>query len=545
MSNRKRVLIIGIDGATFNIINPLIEAGKLPTFEKIIKQGTHGVLNSTLPPASATGWTSLITGKNSGKHDIYDNYDQVNGSYDRKIVDSRNIKQKRIWEILGNYNLKSILVNLPLTYPLDEINGIMVSGMLTPPGEIFTYPEHLAAELIQKDYVVDLYCHISDSLDSFIETALHTMTIRQQVFLDMINQNDWDFAMVMFNTPDRVQHILWQQYSQVEKIYIKLDSLIDDLINNLDDNTYLIIVSEHGFKSITKKFFVNEWLWELGLLSKKISTDRASIPDFVEEQFRFLDTNRKLITKFLASTGITKDKIRSIISNDTCEWLKRVTPEPIKKIFPKENLIIQWDKTKAYFTSQFSQGININLKGREPQGIIEPGKEYEQLRDRIIRELYRLKDPHTFENVIDEVFRGEDIFFGEYVHHAPDIIFIPHDYTYLLEPNKRPTWDCICHAHDGYPVFSHHDPYGIFLINGPSIKCGRKVKNINIFDIVPTVLKILDIPVPHDMDGRVLYKIFEDDDYYSSEEEHYAQASKLMPIYDIGQFQYDNDFILN
>jgi len=115
-------------------------------------------------------------------------------------------------------------------------------------------------------------------------------------------------------------------------------------------------------------------------------------------------------------------------------------------------------------------GININLRGREPNGIVEPGDEYERLRDDIIRELYRLKDPHTLNNVIDEVYRGEEIFFGEYSRFASDIIFVPHQYEYILRPTKRTNKHCISHANDIYPIFSGPDPNGIFIASGPTIR---------------------------------------------------------------------------
>ena len=541
MSNKKRVLIIGIDGATFNIINPLLSDNKLPTFQKIINQGIHGILNSSLPLHSATGWTSLVTGKNSGKHNVYDLYEKFNGSYNRRVINKQNVKTKTLWDILGEHNRKSVVMNIPVTYPPTKINGIMVSGMLTPPGELFTYPEHLSEELYNKDYIIDIFYHYKDSIEDFVELAFKTISLRKQAFTGLLKSNDWDFSIVDFTAVDRLQRTIWQRESQIQKLYIKLDSLIGEILEEtVDDNTYVMIISNHGFKSISKKFFVNEWLWESGLLSKKVSTQRASIPDFWEYQYGYRRNKKTAISKFLATTKITKDNIRSLLPDMLCELIKKATPASSRRLFPKENLIINWDYTKAYFSSQFSQGININLKGREPRGIVKSGKEYEQLRDQVIHELYRLKDPQTFENVIDEVYRGEDIFFGEYEKNAPDIVFVPHNYNYVLEPNKRTSKNCICYAHDDFPVFSQPDSDGIFLMTGPRIKKGIDTTKLKIFDIAPTVLSILDIPVPTDMDGTVMSDVLECDEYISLDEHEQADYSYISDFYDDRAYKYGN-----
>jgi len=510
MPQKNRVLIIGIDGATFNIINPLISENKLPTFQRLINQGTHGILNSVVPPLSATGWTSLVTGKNPGKHDIFGFYDKYNGSYNPHVINSKNLKANTIWKIIEEYGLRSILVNIPVTYPPEPVNGILISGMLTPQGECFTYPEKLSQELHQKNYVVDIFHHYRDSLDKYMELAFEVVTTRQQVLKEQLTRNDWDFAMAVFTTPDRLQHTIWQHQSAIQEIYIKMDQLIGKLLDELDEFTHVMVVSDHGFKSVTKKFFVNEWLWELGLLSKEISTQKPSIPDFWQEQFGH-QNNDRLLSQFLAKTGITKDNIRSLLPNPICELIKKATPLSLRKVFPKENLIIHWDKTKAYFSPHFSQGININLKGREPNGVVKPGHDYEQLRELIIHELLRLRDPHTFENIVDEVFRGEDVFQGDFIDHAPDIVFIPRNYDYVLEANKRTSSKCIGSSYDDYPVFSGHDSKGIIVVQGPSVKKGAVIQHSKIYDIAPTILKILDVPIPDDMDGNVLFPLFENE----------------------------------
>ncbi|MBD3287660.1 hypothetical protein GF337_02550, partial [candidate division KSB1 bacterium] len=431
MASKKRVLIIGLDGINLEIIEPLIRDKKVPVLEKLLSRSAFSTISSVLPVNAAAAWTSLLTGKNSGKHNIYEFYDKTNGSYHRNIISSSGVTSKRVWDILGDHDLKSIVMNIPVTYPPSPVNGIMVSGMLTKPDSNFTYPENLTEELRSKKYIIDLFGHYRNTLTDYMELAFQTIIYRQQAFLDLIKKNEWDFAALAFTTIDRLQQTIWQQKSQIEKLFIKLDELIGEILTETDDgNTYVMLLSNYGYRDVTKKFFVNEWLSDLGLLSKNISTGKASIPNLIEDYFDFRKQKPRLIPHFLAKTGITKDNIRSVLPEFVCEMLKKRMPARIRKIFPKENLVINWDKTKAYFPSEYVHGIRINLKGREPNGIVEPGWKYDHLCETIISELNRLKDPHTFENIVERVHRREEIFTGQNCENAPDIIFVLRDTRY-------------------------------------------------------------------------------------------------------------------
>ena len=510
MSSKKRVVIIGLDSINLEIINPLINEKKLPVLEKLLSKSAFSSMSSVLPVNAASGWTSLLTGKNSGKHNIFDFYDKTNGSYNRNIISSHDIKSKRVWDILGDHQRKSIVMNIQVTYPPTPINGIMVSGMLTKPDSVFTYPENLSEELKSKKYIIDVFGHYRKTLTGYLELAFQTIIYRQQAFLELIKNNEWDFAALAFTTLDRLQQTIWEKKSQIEKIFIKLDELIGQILTEVNDgNTYVLLVSNYGYSQVNKKFFVNEWLSDLGLLSKNISTSKASIPNLIDDYFDFKEQKSRMTARILAKTGITKDNIRSVVPEFICEVLKKKIPTKIRKIFPKENLIINWDKTKAYFPSEYMQGIRINLKGREPKGVVEKGWKYDRLCETIISELYRLKDPHTFENIIERVYRREEIFPGQNHDSAPDIIFVLRDNRYSLQSNKRTNRHYISNANDDYPVTSGMAPTGLFCIMGPSIQHGKLAHSPKVQDIAPTILELLNVHVPGDMEGTVLSHIIE------------------------------------
>jgi len=288
------------------------------------------------------------------------------------------------------------------------------------------------------------------------------------------------------------------------------DSYLQRLYEAAEEDTYLVLASNFGFRNVAKKFFVNEWLWELGLLDKKITTKQTRKTDIDEILFDANGDRDQLITKVLTKSGITKKTIRAVFPDSTREKLKQVIPLSIKRIFNREYLDIKWEKTQAYFVSENLQGININLKGREPFGTVEPGEPYDRLREKIISELYHLKDPYTFEHVVEEVYRKEDLFRGGFLEAAPDIIFVPYDSNYFLDSNKRTCRLFIGSAKDEFPVYGTKDKNGIFIIFGPNIKQANKIADLSIFDVAPTIYHLFGIQEKDGMDGKVRTDIFAD-----------------------------------
>ncbi len=505
-----RVVIIGLDGATLNIIQPLLNQNELPFFKKLMDYGSHGVVKSNLPLNSASNWTSLFTGKNPGKHNIFDFLRNDNSSYQPQLITNQCLKSNLLWKIASDNQIKTILLNAPIVSEAEPLNGIMVCGLLSASDQRYAYPEAIAAELARQDYIID--CGFARNLNPevYFDQITKTLLKQETTFQRLIENHPWQLAILTLNALGKAQHDFWHEPEKLEALYIQLDNFLGNIFESLQSDTYFIVVSHHGFKSVSKKFFVNEWLWEIGLLHKNITIHQNRLTNMYNLIFKDTPNDKHVVTNFLSKTGITKDNIRSVLPLSLAEFLKRLVPWSVKKYFPAEYLDIIWDKTKAYFVSTNVQGININLKGREPQGTVEPGDEYEQLRDRIIGELCRLKDPYSFENVAEEVYRKEDLFHGDNLDAAPDIIFVPRKYDYYPDSAKRTCRLFIGSTNDDYPIRAYHDPKGIFFIAGPNIKAGQKIPNINIYDFAPTVLHLLGIPPNEDFDGRVIHQIFQE-----------------------------------
>lgn len=501
--HRQRILIIGLDGASFNFITPLIMKGQLPNLQKYIEGGVSGKLHSTLPPTCAPAWASFLTGKNPGKHGVFDFFEFKEQGYKKKVIDVHSIKSPTLSDILDQHAKNMIFMNIPIMFPPQRLNGVMVSGALTPPGKKCAYPESLSLELYRNKYIVDIAYNYIPNLATF-RRYVHQMTQKRfQTFSKLLEKYAWDLAVVDFVGAERLQQAAWDHPELIDEIYIEYDKLIGKLCHQAGEDVSVIIMSDHGFTQVEKKFFVNEWLSDLGFLAKEIKIGEPSIPEFTDVQFGEWQRNNLGVRDLIQRSGLSADKVRAFIPTSLEMLLKKFTPLKVDHVFPREHLIIDWRNTQAYLSSRFSYAININLKGREPGGIVEPGTEYEAIRNTIIKELYRLRDPHTFTNVIDEVFPGEKLFRGPYAHDAPDIVFIPHRFAYSIEPDKKISRSVIANAEDDPPVLSAPHPDGVLIAHGPEFSRGARFTDLKIWDIAPIVLHLLEIPIPADMDGRI------------------------------------------
>jgi len=479
---KEKVVIIGFDGATFNIIKPLVERGELPTFKRFMKKGVYGNLKSTIPPVSAPAWVSFMTGMNPGKHGIFDFRHWSVEKYDQsELVDSTKIDGLKIWNILNSFGKKVGVINVPITYPPERIDGFMITGMLTPSLENCTYPPELKNKL--KDYIIDIessgkflppFGKINK--EGFFEELNKMADNRLKNVLKLLKK-DWDLFIVVFRFLDAAQHIFWKDKEYLEKLYKKADYILKTIQKKIDAT--FIVVSDHGFEAKSKKdVHINDWLRINGYLKtkKKIKTTRF---------------NKKKILRFLNSSGLLN-----------LVW--KIIPSKIKEGEIHEYKNIDWSKTKAYFSPKHFAfpwiGIEINLKGKKEKGIIDP-ENYEELRDKIIEKLNRLENPEIDEKVVERIYRKEDIYKGKYLDEASDII-IKFKYPYRGEKSL------------GNPEFitptiesnikGEHEFNGIFIASGHNIVKGKEIMNAEIIDMSPTVLFIFGLPIPEDMDGKVV-----------------------------------------
>ncbi len=514
-----KVILLCIDGATFNIILPMIEKGELPTFKNLMETGTWGELMSTYPPHTVPAWISCATGMNPGKFGLFDFRKDSHLTYDEgRVASSSDIKAKPIWDLLSERERKVTVVAIPLTYPPVPVNGIMISPVrLIEPDKIKTYPPELADELFEKfeirsalrkrkDFMEIHTARVESDLEKFLDTTVASahLVIEKltEVTLYLLAKYEYDFGMFMLPI-DALQHHLWcfmdakhpaydpELAHKYEKSILEgyqcIDAALHKIVSQIDDDTTLILVSDHGFGPLHKIFHLNRWLMEQGLLKLK----RGNRYSFVPTRIPLSSFLQRIGLGFIARRLPEEWKIRRI---------------PVIKRKPKTLLeLIDWQHTKAYATSY---ALNINLKGREPQGIVEPGEEYNALIEYIQKELSTLKDPDTGQQIIERILEKKELYSGPYTEDAPDVLLFFKDPRYairkeLLYPalfRKLNPEDRMTGHHTSFPK-------GICIIKGPHIVSKSKPKGMEIIDIAPTVLYLMGEPIPEGMDGRVITEI--------------------------------------
>lgn len=512
--NNKRVFVLGIDGATFDIINPLIKKGKLPNLARMVQTKAYGDLTSTIPPNSSVAWTSFATGKNPGKHGIYYFREKKAGSYERPFISSRSIKSKTLWQILSEQEKKVGVINVPIAYPPDIVNGYLISGLLAPNRKsIFTYPPHLHFELLEElgDYPLDneaeiMYRLSGDELAAFQHLIYSNKKVMEATF-SLMGKFEWDFFIVVLTIADKVQHIGWKYMmpefrkqnpelckkfeSMIEVSYRIVDEQLGNLQSRLDNDTILMIMSDHGFGPISYQFYVNRWLNKLGLLKLKT---------YSTMKYKLRKYSKIFLRRFL--TGLGKKA-------GIAEIMKKIVALPIMDMNSEISYtLVDWSRTRAY--SSWTNGeeiVMINLKGREPKGIVNPGDEYEELRDFIIKKLGEIRGDNG-ERIVDRAYKREELYSGPYVHLAPDIQFTPVDMS--LQPRGEIVGkEILVRPHDFSPAL--HRMNGILLMEGEGIKENFRIEGAHIFDLAPTILYLMGLPIPNDMDGEVITSCIKDD----------------------------------
>lgn len=502
-----KVILIGIDGGTFDVIRPMVDKGELPIIASLLKNGAWGELESTIPPDTGPAWVSMMTGVNPGKHGIFFFLDKLhNNAMNGRSLGSGDIKFPPLWSVLSKAKKDVIFINVPFTYPPMEVNGTLISGMLVPnSASVVSYPEDVYADLANRlggyeidDWSLETVGAGQDNISRYYDRLIKGISLisgkRKKATLMLMEEKSWDFLMVVFTNIDRLQHLFWKFMAPssddgldptlLEKCreaiydgYRELDRAIGEIIEKAGKDTTVIIASDHGFGPLEKYFFINKWLEEIGLLKKK----KISLKKF---GIRRTNLYRALVKLF---PGIAVPNVTKKISFPRLRLIDRDLSE-----------LINWPETKAYGNQC---GININLKGREPYGIVEPGDEVEKLTAYIQAKFLEIKDESESKDVkiSDWILRKEDIYIGPYVEEAVDLYFSMKNRSYLPETKV----DVDVKFDKSSLGTGMHRRNGIFIMSGP---LSRKSDSIRprMIDIAPTVLYLMGLPVFEEMDGRVL-----------------------------------------
>ncbi len=517
-SDKPKVLIIGLDGATFDNIRPWAEAGRLPTFARLMKEGVHGALRSSIPPITAPAWTSFMTGKNPGKHGLYNFVEPQPGSYKIRYANARSRVGRTLWEILSAASLRVGSINVPMTYPPDPVNGYMISGMDSPEGSTaITHPPELYAELATKFDRVSKqirylgFLKTDERRDSVIETLREADDHYVRMTEYLLAAHPTDVAMVVFTSTDTVQHFFYHYMDEshpqfdgagaarykdaIFDVYLRMDHAIARLMNGLAEDGTLVLMSDHGFHASSGRVVhLNRYLEDLGLLRRSgKSLSGAARPAM------------KVVDKLLRESLPPQWKARIA---DRFPSLRRKWESQYGGFAD-----VDWKNTRAfcYEVLTFPPGIWINRKGVHPDGIVADGAEYEELLDLITAKLYELKDPVTGQRLITRVLRKEEAYHGSQLAQAPDLSLAWWEGVSFVAKQSSDSRAAVEYR-GGQPIAAGewsgvHAMDGIYLFHGKSFRRGLTLDS-EITDVTPTLLYLLGQPVPEDIDGRVLLEAF-------------------------------------
>ncbi len=500
---RARILIFGVDGATFDLVRPWAAAGYLPTFSKLLASGVHGELESTLPPVTSPAWPTFMTGCNPGKHGVFDFIRPKGDGFD--LVNATSIRQPTIWDLLSQAGLKVGSMNLPVTYPPRPVNGFMISGLLSPtrggdicfPANLIgRYEPHLGRYRIaprvqyapgaEADFVADLY----DLIETHGRWGLHLM------------QNEpWDVFMLHFLSLDVMQHAMWRfmdrnhprhEASAFENAirdgYALVDAAIGRMLEQLDDSTTVLVMSDHGFGPLHAIVNLNNYLIEKG----------------------FVRLRRDPWTRFKASAfrhGLTPSAVFGWMSRLRIQNLvARVSKGTRNRLMGRflSYDAVDWSRTTAYSMGHVGQ-IYLNLAGREPNGVVSQSDRKAVL-ERVSNALLELRGQDG-RRLVTRLVPRDDVYHGPYAGHGPDLHVVLDEYNMISFPLFATNGKVVTQQIRGDS--GCHRSEGILIARGRGIKAAKTVAGARLVDLAPTILHLAGVPVRPEMDGRVLADIFE------------------------------------
>jgi len=519
-----RLFVLGLDGGTFDLLKPWMEAGDLPHLHELIKSGVHGELESTYPPLTGPAWGSFMTGKKPVNHGVLEFFRRSPQGYNLVLNSRQDLDGRSIWRVLSDCEKTVGVLGVPLTYPPEEVNGFLVTGLLTPrqPDITFTYPPTLATELDEELGGYQLQRtekYLQDDPMRLIREEVTILDNLGNAAVYLMENKTWDFFMLHILGTDVMQHGFWhfmdpshpeydpglnERYGNpIRDFWMKVDRWVGELLERLPKDVFVMVMSDHGFGSVKKYINFNVWL---------LQTNFMHLKKDLRSQIRYLSFragyNYASAFKVGFRTGIARQVIK----------LGRGKQEGLQRQMFLSLDDVDWSRTQVYSSGNFGQ-MYVNLKGREPQGSVSPGEEYERVLQRLETELRALRDPDTGEQVIAQIWRGSELFQGKYADRAPDLFFFTQDMMYkamgLTDFGSNNVFE------DIYGTHAHHHMNGLFILSGPGVNQNKQIEGARLIDLAPTIYGLMGVPIPQDLDGQMLNQVF-------------ASGHEINPMYEEG-----------
>jgi predicted AlkP superfamily phosphohydrolase/phosphomutase len=509
------VLVVGLDGATFDLMLPWIEQGHLPNLGRMLRSGARSRLESTIPPITPCAWSSFMTGKNPGKHGLFD-FIEPNGERGFRFTNASFRDGETIWGCLSRHGRRVGVVNVPMTYPPEPVNGFLISGLDTPhEHSAYMYPVEIRQELKEAGvrYRIDQQ-HLGNMRTNSrrrqqLASIFEAETSRTAAMHKLSETRSCDFRMIVYGATDQVQHHFWHFMDEthdkfdaegakefrhaIRETYMHCDEQLGLLLDECDDDTIVLVMSDHGFGPMTNvRLRMNQILRDAGLLT----FDEAAAPKRVKQ----------------AIAGWLDRLLRSTLSSDMKRTIAGLLPRLRVWFENLDEAKVDWSNTSAYVNEAYRSSPAIWLN--RLQGMSE--LELRQLRDRIEVILLSLVDPTTGGLVISNCHHPHDIYHGPHTDKAPDLLPSWWEDGFLLDqsvagPKGPPSVERSTAPLEGGVEFAaSHRLDGVLMMSGGPILKEHAFEGARIIDVAPTLLYLMGVPVPDDMDGRVLVEALDE-----------------------------------
>ena len=346
----KRVVLIGLDGTPFTLARRFIEEGTMPRLAELVGRGELLQMDTSIPDISSVAWTSFMTGANPGKHGVYGFLDLQPGSYKIYFPNSRHIQSKTLWDAAGAAGRRSVIINVPSTYPAQPLNGVLISGFVAIDINKATYPPELVPKLKEMDYRIDVDARkVQQSHDALMDDILKTLERRVEVLLHLYDKEQWDLFVGVITETDRLQHFFMdaaadeshKYYSAFKDFYKRVDNFLGQVMERLAADETMMIMSDHGFTPLHRQVYLNRWLIDNGYL--KLKENARSIEEIASGSKAFaLDPGRIYINlkgRYPAGEVEASDaaKIVSEIKQGIAEIADNGKPV-VKRVFDREEI---------------------------------------------------------------------------------------------------------------------------------------------------------------------------------------------------------------
>lgn len=487
---KKKVIVIGLDGSSWDLVNQMIGAGKLPNLQKMRQGGMSSTMLSTHPAHSAPAWTSFATGLYPTQHGCLDFLVVQNDLTDVDIIDSTKITSETIYETMVRHGRKPILINLPNTFPPKLKSEITITSLMTR-GEKYIYPESLKTKYpsLQKYRLSpNAKLRATNQFGPYIEDLCALEADRIAAAKDLFLNEPWDFFFYLSSGTDWVSHVVYdkalrEQYQPAWKMWELMDEFIGWMMDHLDEDTTLFVMSDHGFRVYDEIFYLNRWLEDQGYLQttsgsgsfQQSHTKLSREIELMQGKRKQIKVGKK-VRKFLKSSRVLER---------AAKWFYHRVIKRFAPVNVTIDLTLDLAKTKIGFPrGSMASMLYVNDNGRFKQGIV-PAAERNALRDEVVAKLKPL---------VDEVITAEELY-GDapLLPNAPDV-FLSSDQHYLSGS---------LHSAALYEktVKNYHDARGMFLAYGAGVD-NREMATTSIMQMAPTILQAMELPAQQQHRGQ-------------------------------------------